>query len=193
MFVLNKTYSFLKKIAIILSIIFAVLLLDKLLSLFLENLLGFSLHEYDWPSILMQMYRVIVAGSLIGSLFCWIVVLILWLIRYLRKQKQLPSLLSNVRQDQEEQILHLLKRVATSSDGSGKMNRSEVANFLATLKALGHLEDSGDYNNLRLWVEQVTGIHDADKGHFNEAYKRALDNKGESRYTSDLKLVLGIA
>ena len=155
--------------------------------------MDFSFHQYEWPYVLMKIYRVIVAGSLIGGLACWIVVLVLWLIRYLRKQKQLPSLLANVTPDQEEQILHLLKRVATSSDGTTKMNRSEVANFLATLKALGHLEDSGDYNNLRLWVEQVTGTHDADKGHFNEAYKRALDKKGESRYTSDLKLVLGIA
>ena len=193
MFALNKLYGFFKKSAIALTIIFAVLLLDKLLSLFMENLLGFSLHEFEWPSILMQIYRVIVAGSLTGGLFCWIIVLVLWLVRFLYKQKQLPSLLSNVTPKQEQKILQLLKRVATPSDGTTKMNRSEVANFLATLKALGHLEDSGDYNNLRLWVEQVTGTHDADKGHFNEAYKRALDKKGESRYTSDLKLVLGIA
>ena len=189
----EKTYRVFKKSAITLTIIFAVLLLDKLLSLFTENIFDFSFHQYGWPLILMQIYRTLVAGSLVGGLACWIVVLILWLIRYLHKQKQLPSRLCGVNQEQEDKILRLLKQAATSRDGTGKMNRSEVANFLATLKALGHLEDGGDYNNLRLWVEQVTGTHDADKGHFNEAYKRALDKKGDSRYTSDLKFVLGIA
>lgn len=187
---LNKTYSFFKKTAITLSIIFAVLLLDKLLSLFMENILGFSLHQYEWPFVLMQIYRAFVAGSLIGGLACWIIVLVLWLIRYLRKQKQLPSLLSNVTPDQEEQILQLLKRVAAPSDGSDKMNRAEVATLLATLKNLGHLEDGGDYNHLRLWVESATGTKDSDKIHFNEAYKRALDKKGDSRYTADLKKIL---
>ena len=187
---LNKTYSFFKKIAIALSIIFAVLLLDKLLSLLMENILNFSFHQYGWPLIIMQIYRMLVAGSLIGGLACWIVVLILWLIRYLHKQKQLPSLLSNVTPKQEEQILRLLKRVATPSDESDKMNRAEVATLLATLKNLGHLEDGGDYNHLRLWVESVTGMKDSDKIHFNEAYKRALDKRGDTRYTADLTKIL---
>lgn len=187
---LNKTYSFFKKIAIALSIIFAVLLLDKLLSLLMENILNFSFHQYGWPLIIMQIYRMLVAGSLIGGLACWIVVLILWLIRYLHKQKQLPSLLSNVTPKQEEQILRLLKRVATPSDESDKMNRAEVATLLATLKNLGHLEDGGDYNHLRLWVESVTGKKDSDKIHFNEAYKRALDKRGDTRYTADLTKIL---
>ena len=156
----------------------------------MENLLGFSLHEFEWPSILMQIYRVTVAGSLTMGLFCWIIVLVLWLVRFLYKQKQLPSLLSNVTPEQEQKILQLLKRVATPSDGTTKMNRAEVATFLATLKAFGHLEDGGDYNHLRLWVENVTGTHDADKGHFNEAYKRALDKRGDTRYTTDLKQIL---
>lgn len=190
MFALNKLYGFFKKSAIALTIIFAVLLLDKLLSLFLENPIGFSLHEYEWPSILMQTYRMIVAGSLTGGLFCWIIVLVLWLVRFLYRQKQLPSLLSNVTPKQEQKIFQLLRRVATPSDGTNKMNRAEVATFLATLKALGHLEDGGDYNHLRLWVENVTGTHDADKGHFNEAYKRALDKRGDTRYTTDLKQIL---
>ena len=157
----------------------------------MENLIGFSLHEYEWPYVLMKIYRVIVAGSLVGGLACWIVVLVLWLIRYLRKQKQLPSLLSDVTPKQEEQILQLLKRVATPSDRSDKMNRAEVATLLATLKNLGHLEDGGDYNHLRLWVESVTGLKDTDKIHFNEAYKRALDKRGDTRYTTDLKKILG--
>ena len=190
MFVLNKLYDYFKKSAIALTIIFAILLLDKLLSLFLENLIGFSLHEYEWPSILMQIYRVIVAGSLTGGLFCWIIVLVLFLVRFLCKQKQLPSLLSNVTPKQEQKILRLLKRVASPSDGSNKMNRAEVATFLATLKAFRHLEDGGDYNHLRLWVESVTGMKDADKAHFNEAYKRALDKRGDTRYTADLKQIL---
>ena len=190
MHILNKTYSFFKKIAITLSIIFAVLLLDKLLSVFTENILDFSFHQYGWPLIIMQIYRTLVAGSLIGGLACWIVVLVLWLIRYLRKQKQLPSLLSNVTPKQEEQILQLLKRVATPSDKSDKMNRAEVATLLATLKKIGHLEDGGDYNHLRLWVENVTGMKDSDKIHFNEAYKRALDKRGDTRYTADLTKIL---
>ena len=188
---IDKTYGFFKKSAITLTIIFVVFLLDKLLSLFMENLIGFSLHEYEWPYALMKIYRVIVAGSLVGGLACWIVVLVLWLIRYLRKQKQLPSLLSDVTPKQEEQILQLLKRVATPSDRSDKMNRAEVATLLATLKNLGHLEDGGDYNHLRLWVESVTGLKDTDKIHFNEAYKRALDKRGDTRYTTDLKKILG--
>lgn len=156
----------------------------------MENLLGFSLHEFEWPSILMQIYRVTVAGSLTGGLFCWIIVLVLWLVRFLYKQKQLPSLLSNVTPKQEQKILQLLKRVAMPSDGTNKMNRAEVATFLATLKACGHLEDGGDYNHLRLWVESVTCMKDADKSHFNEAYKRALDKRGDTRYTADLKQIL---
>lgn len=190
MHIINRIYSFFKKIAIALSIIFAVLLLDKLLSLFTENILNFSFHQYGWPLIIMQIYRTLVAGSLIGGLACWIVVLVLWLIRYLLKQKQLPSLLSNVTPKQEEQILRLLKRAAAPSDNSDKMNRAEVATLLATLKILGHLEDGGDYNHLRLWVESVTGMKDSDKIHFNEAYKRALEKRGETRYTSDLKKIL---
>ena len=190
MLALNKTYSFFKKSAITLSIIFTVLLLDKLLSLLTDNFWDFSLHQYDWPLILMQIYRALVAGSLVGGLACWIVVLVLWLVRYMRKQKQLPSLLSDVTPKQEEQILQLLKRVATPSDGSDKMNRAEVATLLATLKNLGHLEDGGDYNHLRLWVESVTELKDTDKIHFNEAYKRALDKRGDTRYSADLKKIL---
>lgn len=190
MFVLNKTYRFFKKIAITLSIIFAVLLLDKLLSLFTENFLNFSFHQYGWSLIIMQIYHILVAGSLIGGIVCWMVVLIVWLTRYLRKQKQLPSLLSNVTSKQEEQILQLLKRAATPSDESDKMNRAEVATLLATLKNLGHLEDGGDYNHLRLWVESVTSMKDTDKIHFNEAYKRALDKRGDTRYTADLIKIL---
>lgn len=187
---IEKTYGFFKKSAITLTIIFVVFLLDKLLSLFMENLIGFSLHKYEWSLILMQIYRTLVAGSLIGGLACWIVMLVLWLIRYLRKQKQLPSLLSNVNPKQEEQILQLLKRVATPSDGSNKMNRAEVATLLATLKNLELLEDGGDYNHLRLWVESATGLKDADKIHFNEAYKRALDKRGDTRYTADIKKIM---
>ena len=86
--------------------------------------------------------------------------------------------------------MRLLKRAAKPSDGSNKMNRSEVATLLATLKSLGLLEDAGDYNNLRLWVENVTGLKDDDKVHFNEAYKRAMDKKGDTRYTSDLEKIL---
>lgn len=190
MFALKKLYGFFKKSAIALTIIFAILLLDKLLSLFLEKLICFSLHEYEWPSILMQIYRVTVAGSLTGGLFCWIIVLVLWLVRFLYKQKQLPSLLSNVTPKQEQKILQLLRRLATPSDGTNKMNRAEVATFLATLKALGHLEDGGDYNHLRLWVESVTDMRDADMAHFNEAYKRALNKRGCTRYTADLRRIL---
>ena len=187
---LERTYRIIKKLAITLTIIFVVFLLDKLLSLFMENLVGFSLHEYEWPSVLVQIYNVIVGGSLLGGIFLWIIVLTLWLTRYWRKQKQIPSPLSNVSPKQEEQILLLLKRVATPSDGSVKMNRAEVATFLATLKALGNLEDGGDYNHLRLWVESVTGLTDADKVHFNEAYKRALDKRGDTRYTADIMKIL---
>ena len=190
MLVLNKTYSFFKRMAITLSIIFAVLLLDKLLSLVTESILSFSFHQYDWPLIIMQIYRTLVVSSLIGGLACWIIVLVLWLIRYLRKQKQLPSLLSNLTPKQEEQILRLLRRVATPSDGSNKMNRAEVATLLATLKNLGLWEDGGDYNHLRIWVESVTGMKDSDKIHFNEAYKRALDKRGDTRYTADLTKIL---
>ena len=70
------------------------------------------------------------------------------------------------------------------------MNRAEVATLLATLKNLGHLEDGGDYNHLRLWVESVTELKDTDKIHFNEAYKRALDKRGDTRYSADLKKIL---
>lgn len=187
---MEKLYKLFKKSAITLSIIFAVLLLEKLLSLFTEGFLNFSFHQYGWPLILMQVYRTLVVGSLIGGLACWIVVLVLWLIRYFREQKQLPSQLYNVTSEQERMILQLLKRVAQPSDGSDKMNRAEVANFLATLKTLGHLVDGGEYNHLRLWVEHVSGTKDSDKIHFNEAYKRALDKKGDSRYTADLKKIL---
>lgn len=102
----------------------------------------------------------------------------------------LSSHLIDVTPEQEKQILRLLKRVAKSSDGSSKINRAEVATFLATLKAMGHLEDAGDYNNLRLWVEKETGLKESDKIHFNEAYKRALDRKGDTRYTSELQEIL---
>lgn len=187
---MEKLYKLFKKSAITLSIIFAMLLLEKLLSLFTEGFLNFSFHQYGWPLILMQVYRTLVLGSLIGSLACWIVVLVLWLIRYFREQKQLPSQLYNVTSEQERMILKLLKRVAQPSDGSNKMNRAEVANFLATLKTLDHLVDGGEINHLRLWVEQITGTKDSDKIHFNEAYRRALGKKGDSRYAADLKKIL---
>ena len=102
----------------------------------------------------------------------------------------LSSHLIDVTPEQEKQILRLLKRVAKPSDGSSKINRAEVATFLATLKTMGHLEDAGDYNNLRLWVEKETGLKESDKIHFNEAYKRALDRKGDTRYTSELQEIL---
>ncbi len=189
---LEKIYKIFKQSSVTLTIIFAVLLLDKLLSLFVEYLFGFSLHTYDWPPISISVYNFIVAGSLIAGLFCWIIFLLLWLYRFLHIQKRMPSLLCEVSPEQEQKILKLLKQVAKPSDGSNKMNRAEVANFLATLKSLGHLADGGDYNNLRLWVENVTGLRDADKVHFNEAYKRALDKRGNTRYTDDLKKILNI-
>lgn len=192
MFLYDKIYKIFKQSAVSLTIIFVVLLLDKLLSLATEFLFGFSLHEYSWPPIIIKIYHVAVLGSFMGGLFSWIVFLLLWLYRFLLKQKQLPSLLVDVSPEQEQQILQMLKQVAKPSDGSNKMNRAEVANFLATLKSLGHLADGGDYNHLRLWVESVTGLKDADKVHFNEAYKRALDKRGNTRYTDDLKKLLNV-
>ena len=190
----DKTYNFFKRTAIILSIIFAVLALDKLLSLMTESLLNFSFHQYEWPFVLMQIYRAFVAGSLIGGLACWIIVLVLWLIRYICRQKsldeQLSSHLIGVTPEQEQQILRLLKRAAKPSDGSNKMNRSEVATLLATLKEMNLLEDAGDYNNLRLWVVNVTGLKDDDKVHFNEQYKRALKKEIDPRYEAELKKIL---
>ena len=88
MIIIEKTYSVIKKVAITLSIIFVVLLADKLLSLMTEDLLNFSFHQYGWPLFFMKIYHALVAGSLIGGLACWIVVLVLWLIRYLHKQNQ---------------------------------------------------------------------------------------------------------
>lgn len=193
MILIERFYEIFKKAAITLIVIFAVLLLDKFLSLLAENVLGFSLHGYDWPEMCIKFYRFLVLFSLAGGVFCLILFLSIWLYCYLNRQNLLPSRLYNVSAEQEKKIIRLLKQAATSKGGTDKMNRSEVANFLAALKALGHLEDGGDYNNLRLWVEQVTGTHDADKGHFNEAYKRALDKRGESRYTQDLKSILGTA
>ena len=105
-------------------------------------------------------------------------------------REQAKSPLKNVTPQQEEQIIALLRKVVISSDGSNKMNRAEVATFLATLKTLNHLADAGDYNNLRLWVEKETGLKDSDKIHFNEAYKRALNRKRDTRYTSELQEIL---
>ena len=33
-------------------------------------------------------------------------------------------------------------------------------------------------------------MKDDDKVHFNEAYKRAMDKKGDTRYTADLEKIL---
>ena len=104
--------------------------------------------------------------------------------------EQLSSHLIGVTPEQELQILRLLKRAAKPSDGSNKMNRSEVATLLATLKEMNLLEDAGDYNNLRLWVVNVTGLKDDDKVHFNEQYKRALKKEIDPRYEAELKKIL---
>ena len=99
------------------------------------------------------------------------------------------SPLTDVTKEQEQKIIQLLNKVARSTDGTNKMKRSEVATFLATLKAMNHLEDGGDYNNLRLWVQEVTGTEDSDKAHFNEQYKRALGKIGETKYTKSLDAI----
>lgn len=103
---------------------------------------------------------------------------------------QALSPLINVSSKQEKAIIRILIRAATRSDGSDKINRSEVANFLATLKVLGVLNDGGDLNNLRLWVEKETDLYEPDKGHFAEAYNRAIVKKGDTRYTKDLKEII---
>ena len=105
-------------------------------------------------------------------------------------REQAPSPLINISTKQEKAIIRLLTRVATRSDGSDKINRAQVATFLATLKDLGVLNDGGDVNNLRLWVERVTELSEPDKVHFSEAYNRATEKKGDTRYTKDLKEIL---
>lgn len=102
----------------------------------------------------------------------------------------IKSPLVNVTPLQEEQIIALLQRAAISEDGSNRMNRAEVATFLATLKVQEYLEDAGSYNNLRLWVEKVTGTRDEDKRAFNQQYKRALDKVGATKYTEKIKRIL---
>lgn len=105
-------------------------------------------------------------------------------------REQAPSPLINVTTKQEKSIIRLLTRVATRSDGSDKINRAHVAMFLATLKNKGLLNDGGDVNNLRLWVERETGLFDSDKVHFTEAYHRAIKKKGDTRYTKDIEEIL---
>lgn len=105
-------------------------------------------------------------------------------------REQASSPLVQLTSKQENAIRHLLTRVAKRSDGSDEINRAEVASFLAALKHLGIMDDGGDINNLRLWVEKVTELTDADKVHFAEAYRRALDKKGRNRYTQDIKEIL---
>lgn len=142
-----------------------------------------ALHIYDY--VLMSLGVIFLLSAAI-NIPCSIVIK-----RYKESlDEQLSSHLIDVTPEQEKQILRLLKRVAKPSDGSSKINRAEVATFLATLKAMGHLEDAGDYNNLRLWVEKETGLRDSDKIHFNEAYKRALERKGDTRYTLELQEIL---
>ena len=103
---------------------------------------------------------------------------------------QAPSPLVNVSSKQEKAIIRMLTRVATRSDGSDKINRAQVATFLAALKDLGVLDDGGDMNNLRLWVERETDLYEPDKGHFAEAYDRAKEKKGDTRYTKELKEII---
>ena len=146
----------------------------------------------DW--YLMTIYIVVYTGCAMS--FLCLLSFIVYLIMNQRDsqedklREELSSHLKEVTEEQEKQILQLLKRAAIPSDGSNKINRAEVATFLATLKSLGHLEDAGDYNNLRLWVEKETGLSEPDKGHFNEAYKRALERRGDTRYTQDLREIL---
>lgn len=148
--------------------------------------------ETEW----YLMVAFITTYTCLGCLLFCVVSFVVYLINNQRdpedesRHEQLASHLINVTSEQEKHILRMLKRVAKSSDGSGKINRAEVATFLATLKAMGHLEDAGDYNNLRLWVEKETGLRDFDKIHFNEAYKRALERKGDTRYTLELQEIL---
>lgn len=129
---------------------------------------------------------------------CAVLSLILVIVMLLMNQRdeddidreQAKSPLKDVTPQQEEQIIALLQKVVLSSDGSNKMNRAEVATFLATLKTLNHLEDAGSYNNLRLWVEKVTGSKDEDKRAFNQQYKRALEKIGKTKYTEKLEKIL---
>lgn len=135
---------------------------------------------------------VILATITILSLACFFV--LLFISKQIDKDKlareQAKSPLKNVTPLQEEQIIDLLQRVAITGDGSNRMNRAEVATFLATLKAMEYLEDAGSYNNLRLWVEQMTGTRDEDKRAFNQQYNRALDKVGKTKYTEKLKKIL---
>ena len=105
-------------------------------------------------------------------------------------REQASSPLVRITSKQEKEIIRLLTRVAKRGDGSDGINRAEVASFLAALKHLKIMDDGGDINNLRLWVEKVTELTDADKVHFAEAYRRALDKKGRNRYTQDIKEIL---
>ena len=191
-----KIYRFIKKVAITLTIIFAVLLLDKFLSLLTETLFNFSLHQYGWPLILMKIYRTLVAGSLIGCLVCWIIVLLLYLYRLLHKDAEseirdnIASPLLHVTEQQEKELINLLKRAGGPIDGSDKMNRAEVAKVLYILNMRKYLDTSGNPHRVRLWVEKVTELRDSDPGHFNEQYKKRA--KLDDNYEKIIKEILQI-
>lgn len=97
--------------------------------------------------------------------------------------------------EQRTEIIEMMKLVGRPlEEGSNKINRAAVATFLVTLRNLGALKIPNDttWNNyLRLWVEKETGYRESDSIHFNEAIERV--KKGPTKYTKDVKKILGIS
>ncbi len=102
-------------------------------------------------------------------------------------REKVASPLKNLNSRQEKRVIALLKSAGKPVDDSDKMNRAEVAKVLLVLKAKNCLDDSGDFNKVRLWVEKVTGLRDSDRVHFTEQYKRA---KSDDTYEKKIDEIL---
>ena len=89
----------------------------------------------------------------------------------------IPSILRNVSESKEKQIIEMLKTIAKPVPGKVNLNRAPSAQFLRALTNLGYIDQNITGPALMAWTESVTGYKDKDddSGHFFAAYNAVTD------------------
>lgn len=103
-----------------------------------------------------------------------------------------PTILENVSESMEQQIIEMLKAIAKPIPGKACLNRAPSAQFLRALASLGYIDKNVSGSALMSWTESVTGYKDKDEdsGHFFAAYNAVSDVDPKMlRYMEQIKQI----
>ena len=102
------------------------------------------------------------------------------------------SILENVSEREEKQIIEILKTIAKPVPGKVYLNRAPSAQFLRALTNLGYIDKNISGTALMAWTESVTGYKDKDddSGHFFAAYNAVTNVDPKMlRYMEQIKQI----